>query len=103
MGLFAKRRFMPTEIITIYFALKKTRVEPKSKTYTIHCSGFYYSITNHNVPLFMGAHYMNDETWKCKEADKKYLMKKKNAQLNGFRVVATGRIEAGIEIKITYY
>ena len=61
---------MPTEIIIIYFAPKNTRVEPKSKIYTIYFSGSYYSITNHRVPLFMGAHYMNDETWKCKEADK---------------------------------
>ena len=46
--------------------------------------------------------YMNDETWKCKEADKKHLMKKKNAKMTGFIIVATGRIESGMEIKMTY-
>ena len=71
MGLFAKRRFMPDDIITVYFAPKKTRKESKWKTYTIHRFGFYYSIKNHNFPLFMGAHYMSDEIWRCKEANKK--------------------------------
>ena len=51
----------------------------------------------------MGANFMNDETWKCKEVDNRQLMKKNNAQLDGFTVRATIRIEAGMEIKITYY
>ena len=60
---------MPGNIITIYFAPKKTKLEPKKKAYTRKHSGFYDSITNNNLPLFKGAHYMNYETWKCKEAD----------------------------------
>ena len=87
---------MPGDFITVYFAPKKTKSEPKSKTYTIQCNGFYYSIDNINVPLFMGAHYMNDETWECEEADKKYFTENNNAKPTGFRVVATSRIKAGM-------
>ena len=46
--------------------------------------------------------YCNDETWDCKVEDKNRLKEKNNAMLQGFEVVATGRIEAGQEIKFTY-
>ena len=57
----------------------------------------------YHYSLFMGSHYMNNETWKFKEADTKHLMTKNEAKLDGFRVVATIRIEAGTKIEITYY
>ena len=70
MGLFAKTGFMPGNFITVYFSPKKKKSEPKSKTYTIQCNGFYYSINNCNTPLFIGAHYTNDEIMECEEADR---------------------------------
>ena len=54
---------------------------------------FYFSILK-SVPLFMGAHYMNDETWKYKEADTERLIKNNNARLDGFMVYAKYGIES---------
>ena len=102
MGLFARKRFIKDDIITIYFAPIKSKECPESKIYTVKMFGHFYSIDKNSVPLFMGAHYCNDETWDCKVEDKNRLMEKNNAMLQGFRVVATSRIEAGQEIKFTY-
>ena len=102
MGLFARKRFIKDDIITIYFAPIKSKECPESKIYTVKKFGHFYSIDKNSVPLFMGAHYCNDETWDCKVEDKNRLMEKNNTILQGFRVVATSRIEACQEIKFTY-
>ena len=102
MGLFARKRFDKNDIITIYFAPIKSKECPESKIYTVNKFRHFYSIDKNNVPLFMGAHYCNDETWNCDAEDKNHLKEKNNAMLQGFRVVATSRIDAGQEIKFTY-
>ena len=102
MGLFARKRFIKDDIITIYSAPINSKECPKSKIYTVKKFGHFYSIDKKSVPLFMGAYYCNDETWDCEAEDKNLLMEKNNAMLQGFIVVATSRIEAGQEIKFTY-
>ena len=100
IGLFTTNGFTPDEIIT-YFAPKKGKDAPKSKTYTIQHFGFYFSISE-NAPLFMGAHFMNDATWECKDADRESLMKDNNAKLNVFTIKDKYSSESGMEIKMTY-
>ena len=61
--------------------LKKNKDKPKSKTYTIQYSGFYFSISK-NAPLFVGAYFMNDVTWECNDVDIDSLIKENTDELN---------------------
>ena len=90
MGLFSAKRFMPTEISTVYFSPKKDN--PKYNTYTMQHFKFYFSVSN-RAPLFTGARFMNDATCKCTQSDKECLMKKNNEGLSGCIVKAKYVIE----------
>ena len=101
MGLFAAKRFKMGDIITIYFAPNKNKTPPKFTKYAIQRYGYYFSVRE-GCPLFLGAHFMNDATYKCKEKDRERLEKQNNAVLEGFTVKAKYRILPGCKIKLSY-
>ena len=101
LGLFAAKRFEPREIITIYFAPTKNKKPPRFTKYAIQRNGYYFSVRE-GCPLFLGAHFMNDATYKCEEKDRERLKKENNAILEGFTVKARYRIMPGCKIKLSY-
>ena len=96
MALFAARRFEKGDIITVYFAPKKSEKSPKF-TRNRH----YFSVKE-GCPLFLGAHFMNDTTYKCEEKDRERLTKEDNTILEGFTVKARYRIMPRCKIKLSY-
>ena len=101
LGLFAAKRFKPGEIITVYFAPTKSKKPPRFTKYAIQRNGYYFSVRE-GAPLFLGAHFMNDATYKCKEKDRERLKRENNAVLEGFTVRAKYRILPGCKIKLSY-
>lgn len=101
MGLFAARRFEPGDIITVYFAPKKSERSPKFTKYALKRNRHYFSVKE-GCPLFLGAHFMNDATYKCEEKDRERLKKENNAILEGYTVKPRYRIMPGCKIKLSY-
>ena len=101
LGLFALKRFKKEELIAIHFAPKKSRDRPEDTRYTFHRNGFYCSVPL-DGPLYMGAHYVNDNAHGCAEIDKDRLEALNNSRLHGFNLTAKYQIEAGVEITAGY-
>ena len=101
LGLFAAKRFLPGEIISVYFAPQKSKQRPTFTKYAVHTKGHYFYVRE-GCPLFLGAHFMNDATYNCTDADRGKLDKDNNAYFDGTIVKASKRIESGCEIKLSY-
>ena len=73
LGLFAARRFGKKEVISIYYAPKKSK-EPIEDKCTIEYYSWYYTIPVRKSdvpPYYMGAHFINDATFECEDAEKR--------------------------------
>ena len=101
LGLFAAKRFLPGEIITIYFAPQKSKQRPTFTKYAVHTKGHYFYVRQ-GCPLFLGAHFMNDATYNCTDVDREKLKKDNNAVFDGILIKAKTRIESGCEILLSY-
>ena len=101
LGLFAKKRFLPGKIITIYFAPQKSKQRPTFTKYAVHTKGHYFYVRQ-GCPLFLGAHFMNDATYNCTDADREKLEEDNNAYFDGITIKAKTRIESGCEILLSY-
>ena len=101
LGLFAMKRFEKGDIIAIHFAPEKSRDCPKVTSHTFKRDGFYFSCSP-DGPLYMGNHYVNDNTYDCEEKDIEKLERLNNSTLVGFTVTAKYGIEAGVEITAGY-
>ena len=101
LGLFAAKRFLPGKIITIYFAPQKSKQRPTFTKYAVNTKGHYFYVQQ-GCPLFLGAHFMNDATYNCTDADREKLKKDNNAYFDGFTIKAKTRIESGCEILLSY-
>ena len=64
----------------------------------------------HTVPLskdgipsyYLGAHFINDATWECKETRIKYIKLSNNCYWDGFLIRAKKLITVGEELKLGY-
>ena len=104
LGLFAARRFVKDEIVTIYYAPKKSK-EPIYDKYAMKYHGWYITVPvkdNEMPPYYMGAHFINDATYNCEDSKRKGLERSNNCRLEGLLVKARGEIRCGEEIKVTY-
>ena len=101
LGLFAAKRFLPGEFITIYFAPQKSKQRPTFTKYAVHTKGHYFYVRQ-GCPLFLGAHFMNDATYNCTDVDREKLEKDNNAIFEGITIKAKTRIESGCEILLSY-
>ena len=101
LGLFAMKRFKKDEIIAVHFAPVKSRDRPEDTRYTFKRDGFYFSVPP-DGPLYMGAHYVNDNAHGCAEIDKDRLEALNNSRFDGFNLTAKYSIEAGVEITVGY-
>ena len=97
LGLFAMKRFKKDEIIAVHFAPVKSRDRPEDTRYTFKRDGFYFSVPP-DGPLYMGAHYVNDNAHGCAEINKDRLEALNNSRFDGFNLTAKYSIEAGVEI-----
>ena len=104
LGLFAARRFVKDEIVTIYYAPKKSK-EPTYDKYAMKYHGWYITVPvkdNEMPPYYMGAHFINDATYNCEDSKRKRLEHSNYCTLEGLLVKTRGEIRCGEEIKVTY-
>ena len=105
LGLFAATRFYRDDIVTIYFAPKKSITPPKREKFTALKYGIYHTLPieeNGQPPYYMGAHFTNDATWHCKPDQVKNLERSNNCYWDGFIIKAKNLITIGEEICIGY-
>mgnify|MGYP005726413809 FL=1 len=98
LGLFAAARFTENDIVTIYFAPITTKEIPKEKKYTVFKNGLYHTVplSKDGIPsYYLGAHFINDATWECKETRIKYIKRSNNCYRDGFVIKAKKLITVG--------
>ena len=104
LGLSAARRFIKSEVVTIYHAPKKSK-QPIEDTYAMKYHEWYHTVPvrDNEMPLYsMVAHFINDATYNREDNKRKRLERRNNCTLESLPVTANVEIRHGEEINVTY-
>ena len=112
LGLYAARRFMPGDIITVYFGIRPTKDHTdESRRLEISPGKFIDVLPDESGkrPLYLGAHFPNTPYIDCvteedyTKFERSYLAgKNANCTIEGCLIVCTSRVEKHKEFRLDY-